>query len=362
MQYRTLGNTGIEVSAVAFGCWAIVGGFNWGPQDESDSIAALRAAREAGVTFFDTAEAYGDGYSEQLVGKALGGVRDEIVIASKVSPDHYAPDALRAACERSLRNLATDRIDLYQLHWPHREIPVAETLGVLEQLKAEGKIRAFGVSNFGRPDLAGCLATRHRVASNQLAYSLLFRAIEFEILPLCVQEGISVLCYSPMLQGLLTGKFASADDVPLDRARTRHFSREREHTRHGEPGAEAETFAAIAEIRRIAEGLGEPMARVALAWLLAQKGVAAAEAAEARLRPQTGERPARNTSSDAGGSPAAVIAGGRSPEQARANAQAADLVLPQDAIARLSAATDTLKRKLGPNADMWQSESRIRQG
>jgi len=330
MQYRKLGNSDIEVSTVAFGCWAIVGGFNWGEQDEADSIAALRAAYDAGVTFFDSAELYGDGTSEQLIGKALGGVRGEIVIASKAAPDHFPPDELRAACERSLRHLGTDYLDLYQLHWPNRDIPVAETLGVMQQLKDEGKIRAIGVSNFGPQDLAECLAVGVPVASNQLAYSLLFRAIEFEILPLCVARNVSVLCYSPMLQGLLTGKFDSADDVPVDRARTRHFSCERRDARHSEPGAEAATFAAVAEVRAIAEEIGEPMANVALAWLLAQEGIGS------------------------------VLAGGRNPEQARRNAPAADLELSDDVVARLAAATGPLKHRLGPNADMWQTDSRIR--
>jgi aryl-alcohol dehydrogenase-like predicted oxidoreductase len=282
------------------------------------------------VTFFDSAELYGDGYSEQLIGRALGGVRDEIVIASKAAPDHFAPDELRAACERSLGCLGTDRIDLYQLHWPHPEIPVAETLGVMAELREEGKIRAIGVSNFGPHDLAEALAAGVPIASNQLAYSLLFRAIEFEILPLCVEESISVLCYSPMLQGLLTGKFAAADDVPVDRARTRHFSCERRDARHGEPGAEAGTFAAVAQVRRVADLIGEPMANVALAWLLAEEGVAS------------------------------VIAGGRSPAQALINARAADLELSPDVVADLAAATDALKQTLGPNADMWQTDSRIR--
>ena len=329
MQYRKLGSTDIEVSAVAFGCWAIIGGFNWGPQDEHDSIAALRAAFDAGVTFFDSAEGYGDGASERLVGKALADARDQVVIASKVSPNHYPPAGLRAACERSLANLGTDRIDLYQLHWPNRDIPIAETLGVLDELKAEGKIRAYGVSNFGPRDLAECLAAGGAVANDQLAYSLLFRAVEHEILPLCVRRGVSVLCYSPMMQGLLTGKFASPDAVAPDRARTRHFASTRPHARHTEAGAEAETFAAIAAVREIAREAGEPMANVALAWLLAQEGVAA------------------------------VIAGGRNPEQARANARAGDLVLSDEVLQRLSAATQPLKRKLGPNADMWQTESRI---
>ena len=330
MQYRKLGNTGIEVSRVAFGCWAIVGGFNWGRQDEKDSLNALRAAYEAGVTLFDSAEGYGNGRSEQLIQKALSSVRNEIIIATKVSPDHFAEKDLIAACERSLRNLKTDRIDLYQLHWSNKKIPVEDTLAVLEKLKKEGKIRYYSVSNFGTKDLAGCLAAGYTVCSNQLAYNLLFRAIEYEIQPFCVQEGISILCYSPLMQGLLTGKFFTADDVPEDRTRTRHFSTSRPYARHGEQGAEKETFAAAEQIRQIAGEIGESTADVSLAWLLAQPGVVS------------------------------VIAGGRNPDQAGNNACAVDLVLPEDVIERLSSFTESLKSKLGSNADMWQGESRIR--
>jgi aryl-alcohol dehydrogenase-like predicted oxidoreductase len=215
------------------------------------------------------------------------------------------------------------------LHWPNYAYPFEETLSVLDELQSEGKIRAYGVSNFGRRDLGACLATGYAVRSNQLAYNLLFRAIEYEILPCCVEAGISVLCYSPLMQGLLTGKFTSVAQVPSDRARMRHYSGERPLARHGEAGAEAEAFAAVAQVRRIADELGHPMTEVALAWLLAQQGVTA------------------------------VIAGGRNAEQARANARAGDLTLSQAGVEALARATEPLKRRLGPNADMWQSESRI---
>ncbi len=330
MKYSKLADTGIEVSKLAFGCWAIVGGTTWGHQQESDSLDALRAAYESGVSLFDTAEAYGGGKSEQLLAKALSDVRDEIVIATKVSTSHAAPDDLRAACDGSLRNLKTEWIDLYQMHWPNRKVPFDDMLGAMEDLKAEGKIRAYGVSNFGRQDLSKCLDAGYSVASDQLAYNLLFRAAEYEILPMCVKKGISVLCYSPLMQGLLTGKFATADEVPDERARTRHFPQTRSQVRHGGDGAESETFAAIAQIRQIADELGEPMANVSLAWLLAQEGVTS------------------------------VIAGGRNPDQARSNAHAADLLLSEEAVQRLSMATEPLKRKLGTNADMWQSESESR--
>lgn len=330
MQYRKLGKTDIEVSTVAFGCWAIIGGFNWGYQDEKDSLNALRMTYEEGVTFFDTAEGYGNGRSEQLLSKALSSVRNEIIIATKVSPHHFAEKALIAACERSLRNLHTDRIDLYQLHWADRNIPIGDTLNVLEKLREEGKIRFYGVSNFGPQDISECLDANYSVSSNQLAYNLLFRAIEYEIQSLCTKEDISILCYSPLMQGLLTGKFVTADDVPEDRSRTRHFSCSRLYAHHGEDGAETETFAAVAQIRRIAEESGESMADISLAWLLAQPGVIS------------------------------VIAGGRNPDQARCNTHAADIVLPEDIIERLSSVTESLKKTLGPNPDMWQGESRVR--
>jgi aryl-alcohol dehydrogenase-like predicted oxidoreductase len=330
MEYRTLGTSSIEVSTVAFGCWAIVGGFNWGHQERRDSLAALRTAFECGVTLFDTAEAYGKGQSEELLAEALGDVRDGIVIASKVSPSHFGRDELIEACERSLRNLRTDRIDLYQLHWPNPDVPLRGTLETLEALKAQGKIREYGVSNFGPRNMAEFLDRNDwRVQSNQLAYSLLFRAIEYEIQPLCVENGLSILCYSPIMQGLLTGKFATPDDVPVDRARTRHFSCRRPEARHREEGREELTFATIRAIGAIAAGLGVSPAGLSLAWLLSRPGVSC------------------------------VIVGGRNADQAARNTQAADLKIPTDALDRLSEATAPLKEAMGPNPDMWQTDARM---
>ena len=330
MEYRTLGTTDIEVSALAFGCWAIIGGFTWGEQDRSESRDALRAAYDAGVTFFDTAEGYGKGESEELVGEALADIRDSVVIASKVAPKHCAPADLRLACERSLARLRTDRIDLYQLHWPRWDIPFEETFAVLDALQDEGKIRSWGVSNFARRDLHDAVAVSHRMVSNQLCYNLLFRGVECDVRDVCVENAISILAYSPIAQGLLAGTWTSADDMPPDRARTRHFSSTREHAKHGEAGAEGETFAAVERVRAIAAQLGESMADVAMAWLLAQPGVTS------------------------------VIAGGRSVAQARRNTRAAALALPPDVLAALNEATADLKQKLGPNIDPWQVGTRAR--
>ena len=319
-----------EWPSLCFGCWGIVGGLNWGIQHKKDSIAALQAAYDSGIIFLDTAEMYGDGYSEQLIAEALGDKRKELLIASKVSPQHFEPAKLRAACERSLQNLQTDYLDLYQLHWPNRDIPIEEALETLDALKEEGKIRHYGVSNFGTGDLGEALSHSDAILTNQLAYSLLFRAIEFEIQPLCTQNNVGILCYSPLLHGLLTGKFRSPQEVPEDRARTRHFAGTWAQARHGEEGAEEEMFEAINRIRSIAEELGESMADIALAWLMVQDGVTS------------------------------VIAGGRNAEQVRRNARAASIQLTPDVVQALTLATDALKDKLGPNPDMWQSKPRIK--
>jgi len=331
MEYRQLGRTEMKVSTVCLGCWALIGDATWGDQDRDASLATLRAAVEAGITFFDTAPGYGGGESEELVGRALADVRDDVILATKVPGDQLAPEQVIASCETSLRLLGTDAIDLLQIHWPRPDVPLAETLGAMERLKRQGKIRAIGVSNFGASYLEE-LASLGRAETNQVCYSLLWRPIEHEVAPVCMEHEIGILCYSPLCQGLLTGKFASADDVPQGRARTRLFSKHRPQARHDEPGCEAETFEAIARLRRIADGAGQPMGRMALAWLLAQPGVTS------------------------------VVAGARSVRQVAENAVAGDLHLGASTLAALSAATETVKARIGTNADMWQTESRMERG
>jgi myo-inositol catabolism protein IolS len=329
MKHRTLGQTDIEVSTVCMGCWGIAGGSNWGPQNEQDSLDALDASLDAGVNFFDTAPLYGKGYSEELVGRAFKGRRNRVVIATKLSSGDARKKEAIEACNASLRRLQCDHIDLYQMHWPNREVPFAETADALQTLVDQGKVRAVGVSNFGPQDLPE-FCSLIQPAANQIAYSLLFRAPECELLPVCAEHQVSVLTYASVAEGLLAGKFTCADDVPVGRARMRHFSSEREQARHGEPGAEAETFAAVRRIRDVADGLGVPMVLLALAWLLHQTPVAS------------------------------VIAGARNAAQAEQNAQAAELELTDATLRELADATEAVKQALGPNLDLWQSESRIR--
>ena len=331
MEYRKLGQTEISVSVMAMGCWAITGDSTWGEQDESESIATIRAALDVGINFFDTAEMYGAGYSEELLSKALTGKRDEVVLASKLNQDRMVdPSQIREACEGSLRRLGTDYLDLYQIHWSHPDARWPEVFEALENLRTEGKIRAIGVSNLGTQDMQRIPADL-RCCSNQLPSSMLWRSIEYDIESVCIEKGLGILCYSPLAQGLLAGKFFDPDSVPEGRARTRWFSSNRPQTRHGEPGQEELTFATLEKIQEISDGLHQPMARLALDWLLQRPGVTS------------------------------VLVGARSPNQIKENARAADLALAPTAIHALTELTEDLKQALGPNPDMWQRalESRI---
>ena len=327
MEYRKLGTTDIEVSVIAQGCWPFAAKDTWGLQDEAVSIATVNAALDAGINFFDTAEGYGNGRSEAILGKGLKGRRHEAVIATKVSAAD--PAQVKQACERSLRHLDTDVIDLYQIHWPRRNLPIADTMGALERLKEQGKIRAIGVCNFGVGDMHDLPASTTCV-TNQLPYSLLWRPIEDEIQPMCIKRGFGILCYSPLSQGLLTGRYASADEVYEGLARTRLYAGARPNAKHGEPGCEAEVFSALQKIREISGRMGEPMAVVSLAWARQQAGVTS------------------------------LLLGARSPEELREDLPGARLVLPEDMLKELRAATEEVKKKVGSNPDMWSSKSRFR--
>ncbi len=314
---------------ISMGCWTIGGGATWGKTDDTESIAAVHAALDAGVNFFDTAEGYEDGHSESVLGQALEGRRQQAVIATKVSRGHLAKEDIRKACEASLQRLKTDYIDVYQIHWPSETVPLVETIEALGDLREQGKIRAVGVSNFGVQDLSDLLELE-RCEANQLPYNLLWRAIEYDIIRKCRDSNIGILCYSALAQGLLTGRFSSPDEVPEGRARTRYFSKHRPGVRHDEEGCEAELFDAIEQVRQLSQKIDEPMSNIAIAWLFNQPGVTS------------------------------VIAGARTSEQILQNIQAIELELPAEIMRELNELTDGLKHTLGPNPDMWSSESRFR--
>ena len=235
MDERTLGRSDIAVSALGLGCWAIGGPFGrggvssgWGDVDDDASVAAIRRGLELGVTFFDTADVYGTGHSETILGRALGGDRDRVAIATKFGntfeegtgralATDVSPAYVREACEASLRRLGTDRIDLYQCHVGNLERDVAdEVAGTLEQLCADGLVRAYGWST-DDVERAGWWAVRERCASVQHHLNVLEDAPE--MLALCEREGLASIDRGPLAMGLLSGKFSAGSRLPEDDVR-----------------------------------------------------------------------------------------------------------------------------------------------
>lgn len=267
MNYTKLGLTGIEVSRITFGCWELGGGM-WKKAADEVNIKAIQTAFENGVTSFDTAEAYGNGHSEQITGQALQGKRKECVIASKVRKDNLKPADLRRAIENSLRMLQTDYLDLYYVHWPNPEIPLAETMAEMNKLKSEGIIRAIGVSNFSMAQLREA-SNYARIDVIQPEYSLLQRDIETEILPYCKQNSIAVMSYSSIAKGILTGAFH------LGKAKLKEGDFRSTRRLFLPEHLEKETEL-IMLLKEIAESKKATLSQIAISWLLHQEGLTSA--------------------------------------------------------------------------------------
>jgi aryl-alcohol dehydrogenase-like predicted oxidoreductase len=220
MNRRKLGNTDLELTTIGLGTWAMGGGdwaFGWGAQDDDEAVAALIKGVELGINWIDTAAVYGDGQSEVLVGRALRELgEDRPIVATKfgriVQPDgsikaDISPGSIRDECEASLRRLGVEAIDLYQMHWPDPDDQIEAAWETMVALRDEGKVRHIGVSNFNVSQLRRLQAI-HPVASLQPPYNMIVRGIESETLGFCAENGLGVVCYSPMCKGLLTGTFS----------------------------------------------------------------------------------------------------------------------------------------------------------
>ena len=264
LEYIRLGRTGPKVSVVGFGAWQ-AGGKEWG-KDFTDSsiIAAIGRSLELGVTLIDTAELYGDGHSEEVVGQALRKFgRENFVVATKFHGEHLHYGDVLKACDASLSRLGVKEIDVYQMHWtdPWEQVPLRETMRGLKKLKKEGKVASLAVSNFAVRDLeeAGALLDGLDVVSDQVRYNLLQREIEAEVLPYCKNEGISVIAWSPLAKGVLTGKY-SAMKVPKDPARVEGKLFSPRNLKAAEGLLEA--------LKEVALRRGKSLAQVSLNWLL----------------------------------------------------------------------------------------------
>lgn len=268
LKTRILGKNGPALTVVGFGAWAIGGPweFGWGPVNDADSIAAIKRALDRGINWIDTAAVYGLGHSEETVAKAVGGMRHRVFIATKCGMiwdskgnvrTHLGPSSVRSEIENSLRRLKTDHVDLYQFHWPDPLTPVEDSWGVMLKLREEGKVRFIGVSNFDVPLLKRCMAIAP-VQSLQPPFNLLKREVENETLPYCRENGIGVVAYSPMMSGLLSGKFdatrMSADDW---RRKNKMFQ---------EPLLSRE-LAFVDRLRPIAAKYSRTVGQLAVAWV-----------------------------------------------------------------------------------------------
>jgi myo-inositol catabolism protein IolS len=261
MEYTPLGrNSGIKVSKVGVGLWQASDAWNG---DDEQVIEGIRRARDLGVNLVDTAEHYGNGHSESVLGKALKELgRDNFVVATKVYGAHLRYDELQKAAAASLRRLGVSEIDLYQVHWPDpwEQIPLRETMKALEKLYLEGKIRAIGVSNFAVRDLeeARSYLSRTDIVSNQVRYNLLQRNVEEEVIPYSRKNNISILAWSPLAQGALTGKY-NAEKIPKGDIRDTNvlFA----------PKNLAEIGKLTDVLATIAKEHGRSVAQVALNWL-----------------------------------------------------------------------------------------------
>ena len=269
---RQLGKSGISVSAIGLGCMGL-SEFYGEPTQESEAISLLHRAVDLGVTHFDTAEIYGQGRNEQLLGRAFAGRWGQIVLATKFGPQRDpatgdfigldgSPANVRSSCEKSLRRLGTDRIDLYYLHRVDPATPIEETVREMAKLVAEGKIGAVGLSEASAETIKRANAV-YPIAALQTEYSIFSRDIERDILPTCVELNISLVAYAPLGRGMLTGRYNSAGERPTNETDYRAQMQPR-----FQPGNIEANLKLVEAIKKVAAGMGCVAAQVALAWVL----------------------------------------------------------------------------------------------
>ncbi len=317
MEKRQLGQTQIQFTPILMGTWQ-AGKRMWTGIEDQETIKAIRSGVEAGISTIDTAEVYGEGHSEQIVAQAVGDIRDQVEITSKVFPNHLKHHQVIEACERSLKNLNTDYMDLYQIHWPagsfnSEQVPIEETMGAMNQLLEQGKIRAIGVSNFSRDQLAEAMQYG-RIDSLQPPYSLFWRQVEKELMPYCIEHQITILAYSSLAQGILTGKFKRGHQFEEGDHRAKNKLFQPEHFERVQQ--------ALDQLRPIADRYNTSLGNLALAWLIAQ--------------PHTH-----------------AIAGARHPDQSVQNSKALELQISPEDLEAIDRIGRTVTDHLDDDPVMW---------
>ncbi|RNL49671.1 aldo/keto reductase [Pedobacter jejuensis] len=288
MEYRKIGNSDLELSAITFGAWA-AGGWMWGSTDRNDAIKAIQAGFDLGVTSIDTAPIYGQGDSEEIVGDAIKGIsRDKLQIVTKfgmrwdlakgelamksknndgkdIDVYKYAgKESVTYECEQSLKRLGTDYIDLYQIHWPDLTTPISETFEAVSKLIEQGKVRYAGVCNYNVAQLKEAGETLE-IVSNQIPFSMVNRGVEDETVPYCIENNKSVLAYSPMERGLLTGKMTA--DYKFEEGD------HRQGNKFFTPESIEKTNAFLAKIKPLADEKNATLSQLVLRWTIERPGI-----------------------------------------------------------------------------------------
>lgn len=308
MQRRRLGKSNLDVSVVGLGTWAMGDDF-FGSVDDNQSIEAIQSAIDSGINFIDTAPAYGAGHSEEVVGRAIKGRREEVVLATKVgivrTPDggferNLQPESIRQEVEDSLRRLGVDTIDLYQIHWPDPKTPMEDSLEALVKIREQGKFRYLGVSNFDTSQMTEA-EKQAGIVSLQPQYSLLVREAEDDLLPFCREHNLGVLSYGTLAGGILTGKFREIPELPEGDYRDQFYQFFKEPEWTAIQGL-------LNEIRTVADELGVTPAQVSARWAIQQPGITTA------------------------------LVGAKNADQAAANAKAGEFELEQSHLERIEEA------------------------
>ena len=278
MEFRTYPNTDLKVSVIGQGSWAIGGKWahGWGEVDDQESIKTIRHAIDSGINFIDTANVYGLGHAEKIIGEAIEGKRDRVVLATKFAAIilengeiewNASYDHMKQECEKSLRNMKTDYIDILAIHWPLAETPLEETMEGFQKLIEQGKIRYAGVCNFTKGQMEEALKYGS-LLSHQLRYNMLERDNEAEVIPYCIEKGIGIQAYGPLAHGLLAGEFKRGDVLKEEDWRSRY-------TLFEKPVFD-KVMGILEKLHPIADGHDCKLADLALNWVMAKPGVTTA--------------------------------------------------------------------------------------
>src|SRR4051812_47436472 len=283
MEHRPFGQTGLEVSAVGFGCWEIGGGY--GSIEAEEFPRAVGCALDLGINCFDTAEGYGMGASEIALGRALGSRRDEAIVVSKFGMNYRDKPNLRdssqerviTSIDKTLKNLGTDYLDVYLVHWPDRNTPFEETMSALDDVVRDGKVRFVGLSNFKREEIEACMAVR-RVDVVQYGWNMFDRRMQQEILPYCAEQGIAFMAYGSLAYGLLTGTFTEDHDFGTAdwRARQGNMGAIKIFAALFGPEKFKDNVRAVNELKVVAEKYDKSIAQLALRWATSHPAVSTA--------------------------------------------------------------------------------------